>query len=117
MNAKGSRDRRSGTRRRGATTGHGDDAAPGRKLAAAALLRLHLRKRNGFGDEDAAPRSKMKLPGAAQRQGGRVADGSHWSCDTMLRFGEEEESETICVLERPKGQYIEYIGDTPQTLE
>jgi len=21
------------------------------------------------------------------------------------------------VLERPKGQYIEYIGDTPQTLE
>jgi len=68
MNAKGSRDRRSGTRRRGATTGHGDDAAPGRKLAAAALLRLHLRKRNGFGDEDAAPRSKMKLPGAAQRR-------------------------------------------------
>ena len=62
MNAKGSRDRRSGTRRRGATTGHGDDAAPGRKLAAAALLRLHLRKRNGFGDEDAAPRSKIDAP-------------------------------------------------------
>ena len=42
----------------------------GKKMdAAAALLRLHLRKRNGFGDEDAAPRSKMKLPGAAQRRG------------------------------------------------
>ena len=35
----------------------------------------------------------------------------------MLRLGDEEERETVCVLERPKGQYIEYIGDTPQTLE
>ena len=35
----------------------------------------------------------------------------------LLRLGEEEERETVYVLERPKGQYIEYIGDTPQTLE
>ena len=30
--------------------------------AAAALLRLHLRKRNGFGDEDTVPRSKIDAP-------------------------------------------------------
>ena len=42
--------------------------------------------------------------------------------ETTVGFGivcykRERESELSDLLERPKGQYIEYIGDTPQTLE
>jgi len=55
------------------------------------LLRLYLLG-NGFGDEDAAPRSKMKLPGAAQRATGRVEDRIEpYSSDSMLGIEEGKE--------------------------
>jgi len=44
-----------------------DGTTPDGEATAAAATTTQLEKGNGFGDGDAAPRSKMKLPGAAQR--------------------------------------------------
>ena len=44
-----------------------DGGRPGRRGGCSLLLLFELQREMGLGMEDAAPRSKMELPGAAQR--------------------------------------------------